>query len=164
MNQLSNILPSWDDAVNNLKARANEFQRNYDLMVSVEPALRKDNALYSEYINTKKAADIARSSVQAIASLIDSGYRWFNGAGLSGANMGLAFPIVPAVGVAAVVSAAATLSYISPKMYDIYIRGELVKSGAAKADDLFKPDDALPWIVAGIGVYLLLPYLTKGKK
>lgn len=174
MNQLANILPSWDDAVNNLKAKANEFQRNYNLMVSVEPYLKRYPALYAEYNDVKKSADFARSSVQSIASLIDSGYRWFNGSGLSGNNLGFIFPVVPVVGVAAIVAAAGTLAYLIPKMYEIYTKGELVKSGQLPGNVAFPPNSsfgdglteigkALPWIVAGIGVYMLLPYL-KGKK
>ena len=175
MKQLASLLPGWDEAVSNLKTKAAEFQRNYNLMVSVEPYTRKDPALYNEFVNTKKAADMAKSAVSTVTGLIDSGYRWFTGSGLNGANMGVILPLVPAVGVAAVVSAAAALSYLIPKMYEIYIKGALVRDGKMQSDIAFPGGsasigdglksiaDAVPWIIGGIGVYLLLPYL-KGKK
>lgn len=100
---------SFDDAVADVKAKAEQFANLYRTFMSGEPIAAQNQQLYSQWKSVASKVSAIKSSVSWVTNLFDSaGTLISNTFGLSGVQgLGL-IPIVP---IAALVAASAALVY-----------------------------------------------------
>lgn len=170
----------WNNAVDRLRVKGEEFTRVYDLIINSEDIASTNDALYSDYESIKFKGNAIKATIEKVTLLIDEAFNASsNIIGKDNTiNMiennhymgGLGF--IPLIPIAAITAAIAAITYWVNDAMQYLSKVEQVKNlinrnvPPEKAYDIvhgqqFTLKKYLPWIVGGVVTIMVAPKIIR---